>query len=89
MATYSSIPAWRIPRDRGAWWATIHGDCKESDTAERLSTNTSGEERDKKGFQSNGYILFFKLDNEYRDDLLPLFKIRVCIYIIIHILLFT
>ena len=24
MATHSSILAWRIPRDRGAWWATIH-----------------------------------------------------------------
>ena len=25
MATDSSILAWRIPRDRGAWWATVHG----------------------------------------------------------------
>ena len=25
MATYSSIPSWRIPMDRGAWWATVHG----------------------------------------------------------------
>ena len=24
-ATLSSIPAWRIPMDRGGWWATIHG----------------------------------------------------------------
>ena len=24
MATYSSILAWRIPTDRGAWQATIH-----------------------------------------------------------------
>ena len=24
MATHSSILAWRIPTDRGAWWATIH-----------------------------------------------------------------
>ena len=24
MATHSSILAWRIPRDRGAWWATVH-----------------------------------------------------------------
>ena len=23
--------------DREAWWATVHGDCKESDTTERLS----------------------------------------------------
>ena len=25
MATYSSILAWRIPMDRGAWWATVQG----------------------------------------------------------------
>ena len=25
MATYSSILAWRIPMDRGAWWAAING----------------------------------------------------------------
>ena len=24
MATFSSIVAWRIPMDRGAWWATVH-----------------------------------------------------------------
>ena len=28
MATHSSIPAWRIPRDRGAWRATVHGGAK-------------------------------------------------------------
>ena len=27
MATHSSI-AWRIPMDRGAWWATVHGVAK-------------------------------------------------------------
>ena len=25
MATQSSILAWRIPMDRGAWWNTVHG----------------------------------------------------------------
>ena len=25
MATHSSVLAWRIPMDRGAWWATVHG----------------------------------------------------------------
>ena len=25
MATHSSILAWRIPLDRGAWQATVHG----------------------------------------------------------------
>ena len=24
MATHSSTLAWRIPMDRGAWWATVH-----------------------------------------------------------------
>ena len=28
MATQSSILAWRIPMDRGAWWATVHGVAK-------------------------------------------------------------
>ena len=28
MATRSSIPAWRIPMDRGAWQATVHGVAK-------------------------------------------------------------
>ena len=33
MATHSSIPAWRIPKDRGAWQATVHG-VTESGTTE-------------------------------------------------------
>ena len=28
MATHSSILAWRIPMDRGAWWAMVHGVAK-------------------------------------------------------------
>ena len=28
MATHSSILAWRIPMDRGAWWAIVHGVAK-------------------------------------------------------------
>ena len=28
MAIHSSIFAWRIPMDRGAWWATVHGVAK-------------------------------------------------------------
>ena len=33
MATHSSMLAWRIPMDRGAWWAIVHG-CKELDMTE-------------------------------------------------------
>ena len=28
MATHFSILAWRIPMDRRAWWATVHGVAK-------------------------------------------------------------
>jgi len=34
MASHSRILAWRIRMDRGAWWATVHGISKESDTTE-------------------------------------------------------
>ena len=36
-AAHSSILAWRIRMDRGAWQATAHGGHKESDTTEQLS----------------------------------------------------
>ena len=42
MATHSTILAWRIPMDRGAWWATVYGIAKGSDVTERRSTSTQG-----------------------------------------------
>ena len=37
MATHFSILIWRIPMDRGAWRATVHG-VTESDVTEQLTT---------------------------------------------------
>ena len=34
----SSTLAWRIPMDRGAWWATIHEVTKSQTQLKRLST---------------------------------------------------
>ena len=36
MATHSNILAWRIPMDRGAWWATVQS-VAQLDMIERLS----------------------------------------------------
>ena len=34
MATHCSISCLENPTDRGAWWSTVHGGLKESDTIE-------------------------------------------------------
>ena len=39
MATHSNILACRIPMDRAAWPATVHGVAKESDMTEKLNNN--------------------------------------------------
>ena len=38
MATHSRILGWRIPMDRGAWWASVHGVTK---SQTRLSDQTT------------------------------------------------
>ena len=38
MATHSSILAWRIPMDRGVWWATVHGVANGHNSATKHST---------------------------------------------------
>ena len=37
MATHSSILAWRIPMDRGPWWATVHRVAQSRTRLKRLS----------------------------------------------------
>ena len=40
MAIHSSILAWRIPMDRGAWWATVRRVAQSQKWLNRLSTHT-------------------------------------------------
>ena len=40
MATHSSILAWRIPRYRGAWWATVHRIAESQTQLRQLTTHT-------------------------------------------------
>ena len=41
-ATHSSIPAWRIPMDRGAWRATVHTGTKSQTQLKQPSLQASG-----------------------------------------------
>ena len=45
MATHSSILGWRIPMDRGAWWAAVYGVSK----TEQLSTAQFPDEEENGG----------------------------------------
>ena len=38
MATLSSVLAWKIPMDRGAWWAIVHGATVSRDRVTKHST---------------------------------------------------
>ena len=38
IATHTNILAWRIPVDRGTWWATVHGVAKSWIRLKRLSS---------------------------------------------------
>ena len=45
MATHSSFLAWRIPMERGTWWATVPGGNKESDPIEGLALTHAKEKK--------------------------------------------
>ena len=55
MVTHSSILAWRIPMDKGAWRATVHGVTKNR-TSEQLSTAK--------------HSILFKMKGEYKRRVL-------------------
>ena len=46
MATHSSILAWRIPMNRGAWWATVHRVAKSETCLKELSMQACTQHRE-------------------------------------------
>ena len=44
LAMHSSVLAWRIPKDRGTWWATVYGVAK-SQTQLRTKHSTRGKSK--------------------------------------------
>ena len=56
MATHSSILAWRIPMDRGAWWAAVPGITKRQTRLKGLSMRAHLELR-RKGAPGKGCLL--------------------------------
>ena len=58
-ATHSSILAWRLPMDRGAWGATVHGVAK-SQTGLSTHTHTEG-----LSFISVFFVILHKFSNLY------------------------
>ena len=40
MATHSSVLAWRISKDRGAWWAAVYGVAQSRTRLKRLSSSS-------------------------------------------------
>ena len=54
MATHSSILAWRIPMDRGAWLGYHPWGCKDLDTTEQFST---AQEREDTASQNRNWLV--------------------------------
>ena len=60
MATQSNILAWRIPMDRGAWQATVHGARKELDITEQLRTAHEDSRGQRRGLYHDAAIMLPK-----------------------------
>ena len=65
MATHSSILAWRIPRDRGAWWATVHRVPKSQTQLKQLSMQAQCQAQNKAQWL---FLVSWVLDQNHRDQ---------------------
>ena len=87
MATYSSIPAWRIPclkAPRGAWWATVHGVPNSWTWLKWLTTHTYPQKD-----CNNFYMNCTKSADKFRDitDIFTTLS-KVFLFILLVLLLF-
>ena len=57
MATHSSILAWRVSVNRGAWWATVHSVMKSWTRLKQLSIHVKLEERDRRKSKTTSMFL--------------------------------
>ena len=66
MATHSSVPAWRIPRDGGAWWAAIYGVPQSRTQLKQLSSSSSSSKLDQTNlFTIFPFVLIFPYPNSH------------------------
>ena len=56
MVTHSSILAWRIPMDRGAWQAAVHGVAKSRTRLKQVSKHTQRTDTQRVKYKVN-YVL--------------------------------
>ena len=67
MATHSSVPAWRIPRDGGAWCAAVYGVAQSRTQLKRLSSSSSSSKLDQTTnlFTIFPFVLIFPYPNSH------------------------
>ena len=65
MATHSSLLAWRIPMDRGAWQAIVHG-------VEKSWTQLSNEAQHMELFSFKMGVILTTLKSYYKDEITTL-----------------
>ena len=65
MGTHFSILAWRIPMNKGTWWATVHGVAKSQTLPSYLAQHSTAQHFSTPAARtSRGFFFFFDLHFE-------------------------
>jgi len=70
MATHSSILVWRIPMDRGAWWATVHGVTKRQTQLKQLSMHACTHRHTQTQTHTHTYMQCSGKKSEHKTNLI-------------------